>query len=87
MNTTFFWNGNKHIKYTLLLEEPFLTADYMLQLWKRDESYFFRCKPNPGRKTIDLIGHFRGLENYNMYFINEDVIMVNFFNQRPLLFS
>lgn len=59
----------------------------VIQVWKADEYYFFRVKPMPGVSIIDVIGQMRIEENCNMYFANDDHVMVSLNQDRILTFD
>ena len=92
MNTKLFWKSNKvnsnekgrHLKLSLFSQKNITNTLYQLQLYRKGDSYLFRCKPLPGSKIIDLVGQIRTSYNMQMYFITDDKVMVNFVNYRPI---
>ena len=69
LNTNFLWKDTDDPSQTLIVEQSFADAMYILQVWRRnDNSYHFKCKPLPGSNVIDLVGQKRAMFRHNMYF-------------------
>lgn len=59
----------------------------ILQVWKADEYYFFRVKPLPGTCIIDLLGQMRTGHDCEMFFTDNQHVMVNITDNRILVFD
>lgn len=87
MNTSFFWKQNEDESYTLLSEQHMPQSYYVMQLWKIGREFFFRTRPLPGTKVVDLIGQRRAIYPFRIYFATDETILVILANERPLVFS
>ena len=58
MSTSFFWKRSDYDDdaHEIVAEHLTQGALYMIQLWRHNSKYFFRCKNLPGSKETDLIG-------------------------------